>query len=371
VIIVSSATLLAWKINGRVPGMRPFAFGLVAIALGSVLGISRLLVGGKGIIIACNVLMLGGMVVVISGIREFRGFPPLQRYALLSFGGTVSAFFLYWLLVHENFGMRVAVMSVGFTLLSLDAAGSMFRQVRRRDRTIYWPVGFAFVFTAFYMAVRSVSALSGSYGSGMLSPVPVEIASTICADIAYVGCAFGMLLASNTQLRLRAEQMALFDPLTNLPNRRMLLERLLCAEQNAIATGRQFGVIYLDLDGFKLVNDTLGHAAGDELLRKVSAEMSRMLRPGDCLARIGGDEFVVLMETLEGRGEVAALAARLKAAVESKALPGDAERPARISCGVALFPEDGHSAHDVMRKADVAMYRAKRQRRKASQPAAV
>jgi diguanylate cyclase (GGDEF)-like protein len=368
VIVVSSATLLAWKMNRRVDGMRLFAFGLLSIAFGAILGLARIVIHGNAIIIACNVFMLGGMIALVRSIRVFRALPPLPFGAVAGLVAMVAVFYLYWMFARDSFGMRVAVISSAFAILSVDAAVSMFRSVPVRDRLVFWPTGFAFAFAALYLTARAAAAFSGSYGGGLLSPVPMEVASTICANAAYIGCAFGMLLASNTQLRLDAEKLSQFDALTNLPNRRLFLDRLLEAEQRAVATGRKFGVVYLDLNGFKAVNDTLGHDAGDRLLRKVSASMTRVLRPGDCLARIGGDEFVVLVEDSPGRGEVGALGERLKMAVESEPVPGY-DVPLRISCGVAVFPEDGNSAHDVMREADAAMYQAKRQSRMSELPA--
>ena len=160
--------------------------------------------------------------------------------------------------------------------------------------------------------------------------------------------------------------MAFFDPLTNLPNRRSLLDRLLQAEHRAIATGRKLGVVYLDLDGFKGINDTLGHEGGDNLLREVSTAMTRSLGPGDFLARVGGDEFVILVEDLRDRGELAVVAQRLSAAVEGETILGRITRQVRASCGTAVFPDDGDRAHDVMREADSAMYHAKRRQRVAT-----
>jgi diguanylate cyclase (GGDEF)-like protein len=245
------------------------------------------------------------------------------------------------------------------------------RNVSRHERATYWPTGLALLFTAGFLGVRTVAAFRGYYGTDFLAPVPLEIPLSFCADIAFVGCAFGMLLASNTKMRMASEKMALFDPLTNLPNRRMLVDRLLEAELRAIETGWQVGVIYLDLDGFKSVNDTLGHEAGDRLLVGVSNAMTPILRPEDCLARVGGDEFVVVVENVRSRGDLATLAARLKGAVESQVIPGRERARIQTSCGIAIFPIDGDSAHDVMREADTAMYLAKRKKRASSQLAAL
>jgi diguanylate cyclase (GGDEF)-like protein len=165
--------------------------------------------------------------------------------------------------------------------------------------------------------------------------------------------------------------MALIDPLTSLPNRRSFWERLMAAEAIALATNRKYGLIYLDLDDFKLINDLLGHDAGDDLLRRISVAMAGIVRSGDCLSRIGGDEFVVLMEDIHNRGEIEALAARLTAKVASEAISADYGTSVRVSCGIALFPEPGLSAHDAIREADAAMYREKRRRRMAEETVCV
>jgi diguanylate cyclase (GGDEF)-like protein len=378
VLIVSFAALFAWRINGRVAGMRLFALGLLTLAFGGVLGICRVFLPGNSmILLACNLFMVGGVTAMSDSIRAFRGFPRYPRKGLAVCATILLAFYLYWLLGHDSFGLRIGVVSAALALSTLDSAASMLRRVPSRDRGVYWPTGCAFGFAAAYLIARAIGGFSGSYGDNAWSPVPLELATTICADVAIVGCVFGMLLASNAQLAQDAQRMALYDPLTNLPNRRLFLERLLEAERRALATGRQFGVIYLDLDGFKLINDTLGHDVGDELLGKVSASMSRVLRSGDCLGRLGGDEFVVLVGSVENRAGVSTLAERLKAVVESEPVRTGYPSTMRISCGIALFPEDGRSGHDVMREADVAMYHAKRrsrvveQRRSASGPNSV
>jgi diguanylate cyclase (GGDEF)-like protein len=293
---------------------------------------------------------------------------PLPRSIVVGAAAAVFVAILYWTYVRENYGMRVAVISVALAALATDAAASMIRRVPAEDRAVYWPTGWAFAFAGVFLAVQAGAAFMGYYTT-YLAPMPIEVPLTICANVAYVGCGFGMLLVAHTRLRHTAERMAMFDPLTNLPNRRVLLDRLLEAEFRALGKGSQLGVIYLDLDGFKVVNDTMGHQAGDELLRGIGSAMLPVLGPGDCLARVGGDEFVALVEDVEGRAELTALAERLKAAVENQRIPANGTR-VRASYGIAIFPADGQSAHDVMREADSAMYDAKRQTRNTSQTVA-
>ncbi len=367
VLVVSFSTALAWKVNKPVAGMRLFALGLLSICAGSVVGMARLVISGNAVMIVGNVLVVGGMLSLVRGLREFRGFPKLSTPVVSLFAVSVAMPFCYWMFSHNDFGKRVGVISIAMALLAIDATGSMMRRVALGERLTYWPVALALGITTVFLGVRSVAAFTGHYGSNFLAPVPIEIPLTLCADVAYIGCAFGMLLAANTKMRAAAEKMALFDPLTNLPNRRMLVDRLLEAESHAIETGWQVGVIYLDLDGFKRVNDTLGHEAGDRLLKNVSTAMIPILRPGDCLARVGGDEFVVVVEDVHSRADLAVLAERLKNAVERERIPGSSHETVHTSFGIAIFPYDGDTAHDVMRAADAEMYHAKRRTREMGQ----
>ena len=363
VVLVSLATLLAWRLNSRVPGMRRFAWGLLALSFGSVVGLFRVVFPGPVVLLVFNAFTVGGLVAVAQGMRRFRDLPPLSRALMTGIAVPVAAAFLYWLLIRPSYPFRVALLSPVCALLSLDCAMSSFRGVSRRSRMIHWPIGFVFLFTATFLTIRMALALSGFYNPGAPLATTIETISIICSNIAYIGSAFSIMLASNTRLRLEAEEQANFDPLTSLPNRRLLLDRLQASEHNALMTGQRFGLIYLDLDGFKQLNDSLGHDAGDDILRRASAAMKLTAGLGNCVARIGGDEFVVLVERAADRNQVKDLAARMKLAVEREPVTPNQPERIRISCGVALFPDDGGSAHVVMREADAAMYSAKRRNR--------
>ena len=126
--------------------------------------------------------------------------------------------------------------------------------------------------------------------------------------------------------------------MTDLPNRRFLLKRLAEAGRRAERSGEQLGLIYMDLDDFKEVNDAFGHAAGDELLKRIGAAMTGCLARGECLARIGGDEFVVLLEPVANRADVLARAERLRDVVERLPVTLGLSAKVRVSCGAAIFP---------------------------------
>ncbi len=151
------------------------------------------------------------------------------------------------------------------------------------------------------------------------------------------------------------------DTLTKLPNRLSLHELLTLELAHARRNKGSLAVLFLDLDDFKQVNDTLGHAAGDELLRSTAARLRSNLRETDTVARLGGDEFAIVLAGAEGVREVELVAAKLFAALDEPVHFEGHELHARASIGVAMFPKDGLEADDLLRRADEAMYRAKQQ----------
>jgi diguanylate cyclase (GGDEF)-like protein/PAS domain S-box-containing protein len=152
---------------------------------------------------------------------------------------------------------------------------------------------------------------------------------------------------------------AFHDHLTGLPNRRVFLDRLEQALRRSQRSGANHGVLFADVDRFKLINDSVGHQAGDRLLIAIAERMHAALRPGDTLSRFGGDEFTVLLEDIADVRDAEAVAARIQKSLRTPvALPGGREVVANISIGISVASQEG-SADDVLHDADVAMYQAK------------
>lgn len=162
------------------------------------------------------------------------------------------------------------------------------------------------------------------------------------------------------QRQMQLEVQAHHDPLTGLANRNLLEDRFQCAVERAKRSGDSFAVLMIDLDGFKSVNDTHGHLAGDKVLMDVSRRLAACLRTCDTAARLGGDEFVVILESIHDTGEVARIARKLvRALFEDIELPNHCVVNVGASIGIALYPDDGLDLSGMLAIADQAMYECK------------
>ena len=160
--------------------------------------------------------------------------------------------------------------------------------------------------------------------------------------------------------RHRIHQMAFYDPLTSLPNRALFSDRLRQMITDAAWHGQQAGVMMMDMDRFKEVNDTLGHAAGDELLRETAARLGTCVRAYDTVARLGGDEFAILLPEVRSGDDLGRIASKVLAVFQQPFMLGGKEVFVSCSIGIALYPGDSTEADDLLKYADSAMYFAKR-----------
>ncbi|HLF95414.1 MAG TPA: EAL domain-containing protein, partial [Planctomycetota bacterium] len=170
-----------------------------------------------------------------------------------------------------------------------------------------------------------------------------------------------------TQRKLAEEQLiheALHDALTGLPNRSLFIDRLgHRLKHKRREKDKLFAVLFLDLDRFKLINDSMGHGPGDELLVETARRLEKSVRPGDTVARLGGDEFAILLEDVTDAADAAVVATRIQVALKESVRVGGQEIVCSASIGIAMGMTGYEKAEDVLRDADTAMYRAKSQGR--------
>lgn len=211
-----------------------------------------------------------------------------------------------------------------------------------------------------------LTAMSAAYFlRGPLTPMLGIVINTNILAVILVASTFflglGALIFASLE---RIKQLAFYDPLTQLPNRRLMQERLKHGIDKARRDGNQLALLMLDLDRFKIVNDSLGHRMGDELLQQVAARMKAILRTVDTVARLGGDEFVVILEDIAMPDYAALVSKKIVTSLSNPFQLGQND-DVRIgaSIGISMFPQHGENVEILLDRADTALYRAKDQGR--------
>jgi diguanylate cyclase (GGDEF)-like protein/PAS domain S-box-containing protein len=179
------------------------------------------------------------------------------------------------------------------------------------------------------------------------------------ARLLHAACVSNDAREAIKEYQRQLEHIAYYDPLTGLPNRAMLSDSLAQAKVRAQRRNMSLAIVYLDLDGFKPINDRLGHETGDQLLVGVAHAMRDALRAGDCIARFGGDEFVVFIADLEQPGDCVPVLQRLLDAARTTVHVGELALSVSASLGVSMYPQDDCDTDQLVRHADQAMYLAK------------
>ncbi|HET9652199.1 MAG TPA: EAL domain-containing protein [Usitatibacter sp.] len=187
----------------------------------------------------------------------------------------------------------------------------------------------------------------------LLSAQPMRYAGSFCLLCALAN------IDDKKRMQEDMRRKAMYDTLTGLPNRAMFMEALMRAMRKSRRRSSRFSVLFIDLDRFKEINDTMGHHAGDELLQTVAQRLGTAIRQSDLVARLGGDEFVVLIEDHGGPEEVMIVAQKIISMLERPIVIDWREVVISGSIGIASYPEDGTDVDTIVKNADAAMYRAK------------
>jgi diguanylate cyclase (GGDEF)-like protein/PAS domain S-box-containing protein len=206
----------------------------------------------------------------------------------------------------------------------------------------------------------------------LLSPEPgcfdaqlVELLLEMASNISFALDAFDKE-AQRRQAEERLALLAQYDVLTGLPNRNLFRDRLVQAMARARRTGGLVGLMFFDLDRFKQINDSLGHATGDRVLKIVAERLKEHLREADTLSRLGGDEFTLIVEGAADTLQLVAVADKVRAALAAPVEVDGREMFVTTSIGITVFPRDADDADDLLKNADIAMYRAKHEGRNTS-----
>ncbi len=238
---------------------------------------------------------------------------------------------------------RSFLVGAGLLSLLLGAFAPIF--VWRLSRTLSQPVS------------EMIEAAEAYAGGNLDIALPVRSDD----ELGHLALALNTMAQELKVSHRRMRHLANYDALTGLPNRHLFQDRLRHALNAADRSGHRLGLLFLDLDGFKAVNDTLGHGFGDEILRLIATRLRRTVRACDTVARLGGDEFTVIAEGLRQSRDVEVLANKLLAALTQPYLIQEQSLYLSASIGITIYPQDGADAATLLRNADSAMYLSKRQ----------
>jgi diguanylate cyclase (GGDEF)-like protein/PAS domain S-box-containing protein len=247
--------------------------------------------------------------------------------------------------MHVSRAAYEEVGRTGYAMMALGEAYTEERQLRRKDGSTVWCK----------VAGRAIDPADPQEGS-------IWIYDDITAERAAREGLERVVEERTSELREaqeRAQHLADHDALTGLPNRRLLEDRLTQALALSQRNRKQTAVMFVDLDRFKSINDSLGHAVGDVVLKEVASRLVKQLRVGDTVCRVGGDEFVVVLPESKRSTDAANVAAKIIETLSVPVRAADRELAVTPSIGIAVFPEDGRDAAMLIRNADAAMYHAK------------
>jgi diguanylate cyclase (GGDEF)-like protein len=260
-------------------------------------------------------------------------------------------------ITHNNVVLGRFLLGLSRQSLQREFRGQMIMQV------LVWTAIVLFLSAAIYAVfrfnvlfpIRKLIAASEKVGRGQYTLVEVKSSD----ELGLLAQAFNAMTEEVKEEQAKLHRQANFDVLTGLPNRMMALDRISMEISRAKRSGERFAMLFIDLDNFKSVNDSLGHAVGDELLIATGARVQAILRDADTVARLSGDEFLVLAPAIADEVQVEEIAERLIGVISEPHDLSGRRVVARCSIGIALFPDNGENAEQLMANADNAMYQAK------------
>lgn len=362
-LINSIAIVIVWRIHSGMPGLRLWVtaqFAFMAAWLPSLF-VNIGVLNDPFFTVYNNSMNLGGMLLLLEGTLRFRSIGQARVrlpwmllvvaiIVTLSFANRSNDVARY--LFHD---------AVAGLLLSGAAAGMLWRMAPHQRLAHTMAAFYILVEAAIYLA-RWGLAVAVMQDWTEMGPRAFNFVLFGGVAMCCLGTVYGLILSINAEAKRRVILTGLIDPLTGLDNRRALEQELARALAQRSRTGGLLGLVYFDLDRFKPINDRWGHAVGDAVLVAVADRLRQDMRTQDLAARIGGDEFVVLLPGLEDAAALETVARRLHQAIEGPLRRDQTVIDIRVSMGTALAPLHGEMPEDLLRRADGIMYAEKRSR---------
>jgi diguanylate cyclase (GGDEF)-like protein len=341
--MMSGMMLFVWNVDRPASGLKRVAVGDGLIAAGLILAAIRTSSAAPWICLLSHLLSLAGGLLLVSGVRSFCDLRPIPRSIAFTSIVFYLAMLANWLLLRDDPAARAVFVSLFFGAIAALVAVSVARGGPREDRAIYYFVAALSGLQSVFLVARALCHIPAPLFLFTLPAAPIDGINLLLLNISVIGCGLGLAAASGRRLDRAAKLLARLDPLTQLPNRRCLEERLEEVRRRVARRGIRVALIFGDVDDLKKINDTQGHEAGDLALRAVARQLSAAGGQKVFSARIGGDEFVTIIEEISSR-QTAQLFIREQESATS----------VRVSYGVAIYPDDVDSIDALLRQADAA-----------------
>lgn len=354
--VVLAITMGVIGYRRRVDCLTIWALAVTLHAGAYLLMMLRPQVGDLVSIIGANLLLVISLAVFTEGLAWFQQRRP-PRWLVWLPVPLLLVTVLIWI---DDIQARVIVNGIITGLQCLLLLILLWQERRTTIGVGQLILGAALLLILVTLTLRLISvAMDPSLVRSITTASPIQVVTFLVSLNSLLLLSIGLIVMTKERVEARLRAMALHDALTGLPNRILFDEHMATTLAQARRDHKRFGLMFVDLDGFKGINDTLGHRVGDLLLQGVAERLTRAMRASDTPGRISGDEFVILMRDLQGPEDALRVAERIQARlVEPFFIEG---HPIAISAslGIALFPEHGTDAIALSRNADAAMYRSK------------
>lgn len=340
----------------RIAGLRTWTLSYLFHTVGVGMVVLRFTDPGPLSLITRNFLLLAGFALAFAASCQLVGKAPPWR-VLAALVAAATAAVVYGTIVN-SFGVRTAAITVPEVFLYGVAAVELFRAHLPGRRNGARFLSGLFLLIALVSAARLVSMATQKIPTSVASMSGIHIVYMTVHLVAFAGVGVGVVLFAHEKLRTDLENEAWYDALTGLYARRAFFEMAERERERCLRTGEPYVLLILDLDDFKRVNDTFGHAAGDRALVATAATVREALRKNDLVGRYGGEEVMALLSgaDIETGREAAERAREAVARIRLDDCPGFSPT---ASVGVAISASPGEDVHAVLRRADAALYRAK------------
>ncbi len=366
-MVLGITLLLIWRTRKTYPGFGLWAAGNGVYALGFLLIALRGMVPDLLSIVLANILLLCAVALFLEGVRCFVKGACGRCTVNASLIAVAALLFVYYTVVDDSISARIIVFSMFSALFFGLGAWELIRKAPLDLRLSYWFTGISFATYGLVLVARTCFEIFGHPSRDLFAPDLFQTLTFLVPVLLGIAGTFGFMMLNSERLegelkeaQAGLQHLATTDYLTGIANHRQFFESGEQEIQRARRYGRSLAVLMLDLDHFKQVNDTYGHAVGDGVLAAIAAAFRNLLRDIDIYGRLGGEEFAILLPETDMVGG-RATAERLRSAIaDTEINAGGATLHVTVSIGVALLSANDAGLEAVLKRADDAMYEAKR-----------